>query len=459
MVWWIGSILLSILGFWMVQRGWCGPRRVVSRTRRCPKCRYDMSAMSALMVCTECGFQAHDEVTWYAGRRRLGPVVIGVALWIVAMGVASWPSARVNGYLSFLPLRAQIEVWPAWLRTLRFFGLEGDAEWNAVQGIPYAVEHSRSQSLRSAVWEGGLSELRRLDPLSEDADEVAYIMMQTSLVEWPGETGLAIEASPENVFFLLRHPNECAVAAGMQLALYSTEDMEDIFSEIASIRGTSRAVEGDPVYTMIEIDRRNGYEWIESVLAGGSDPDLGAVAMWIASYATGAIYQSPQYPVTPTQKYDRDLEITLRWLRDGPVTTRTMLATQLLSRSGHFLTQWSEESDVEGFTLPLRKPEAYREILTLSQDMISSDKSTLIEGLSRWMQRDQFSQIRVVSSVLCRPISDSVAERIMAFLEINPKRSIEAIGDLDAFAADPSRNQTLRERAEALANEIRAANQ
>lgn len=459
MWWWVLALVLAGVGGWLVMRGLFGDRRLVSRSRRCPRCRYDMTGLPGGMTCAECGFTARDEASWYGGRCRPAQALVGGVVLLAAFAAVSWPVGREKGYLSMLPLRVQIEVWPTWLRTLRSFGLGTEAEWGAVQGIPGAVDQSHSQSLRRAVWEGGLSELRRLDPLSEEADSVAYIMMQTPLVEWPGETGLAIEASPETVLFLLRHPNECAVAAGMYLAPHSTESVDEIFSEIASIRGTPRDAEGDPVYAMIEVDRRNGYRWIEGVLSGGSDPDLGAVAMWAASYAVGAIYQNPQYPVTPPERYDRDLEVALRWLREGPEATRSRIAFHLFRYSGHFGPQWNEAGEFVGTGLSLRKPEAYEEILRLSQDMIASDESQLAEWMiERRMTRNGFGQIRLVSSVLRRPISDAAAGRILSFLEADSNAIAEALGDLEAFAADPSRSQILRERAAALGREIRKAN-
>ena len=458
MWWWVLALVLAGVGGWLVMRGLFGHRRLVTRSRQCPRCRYDMTGLPGGMTCAECGFTARDEASWYGGRRRPVQALLGGVVLLAAFAAVSWPVGREMGYLSMLPLRVQIEVWPTWLRTLRFIGLKGEAEWGAVERIPHEIKQSNSQSLRRAVWKQGLSELRRLDPLSEEADSVAYIMMQTPLIEWPGETDLAIEASPENVLYMLRHPNECAVAAGMNLAPFATDDVDEIFSEIASIRGTPRDAEGDPVYAMIEVDRRYGHEWIERVLASGSDPDLGVVAMWTASYAVGAIYQNPQYPVTPPEKFDRDLELALRWLRDGPPITRSALTIQMIFRSYYLKPQWNEAGEIEGFKVPLRKPEAYKEILGLCQDMIATDESMLIAQLSRQMQRENFTQFRLISSVLRRSILDEVAERILGFLEIEPKGMSEALGDLETFAADPSRSLILRERATALAREIRLAN-
>lgn len=459
MWWWVLALVLAGVGGWLVMRGLFGHRRLVSRTRRCPRCRYDMTGLPGGMTCAECGFTAHDEASWYGGRRRPVQALLGVVALLAAFAAVSWPVGREMGYLSMLPLRVQIEVWPTWLRTLRFFGLGTEAEWGAVQRIPHAIRQSNSQSLRSAVWRQGLKELRRLDPMTVAAEDVAYILTQTSLIELPNENGLAIEASPENVLFLLRHSNEFAVAAGMNLAPFATDDVDEIFSEIASIRGTPRDVDGDPVYAMIEVDRRNGYEWIEGVLAAGTAPELSAVAYWTAPYAIWAIYQNPLNPVIPPEKYDRDLEVALRWLREGPEATRSALAMQLIFRSYFLNPQWNEVGEVEGFSVPLlRKPEAYKEILGLCQDLIASGESTLLAGLSRRMQREYFTQVRLISSVLRRPISDTAAEQILGFLEVNPERMFEALGDLETFAADPSRSLILRERAAALAREIRMAN-
>lgn len=69
-LWWIGAVALSGVGTWLVLRGLFGHRRIASRTRRCPRCRYDMTGRPGEMTCAECGFTAEHEARFYGGKRR-----------------------------------------------------------------------------------------------------------------------------------------------------------------------------------------------------------------------------------------------------------------------------------------------------------------------------------------------------------------------------------------------------
>ena len=96
--------------------------------------------------------------------------------------------------------------------------------------------------------------------------------------------------------------------------------------------------------------------------------------------------------------------------------------------------------------------------MNLFSDLLASTQASTATATGPRIQKRRGVEIKSAREIkIMREASRIVAtvlREVMAMVEPG-----QTTGDLDAFAADPSRSQTLRERAEALAYEIRAANQ
>ena len=448
MVWWIAAFVLSVLGFWMVQRGWCGARRVVSRTRRCPKCRYDMSAMPGEMICAECGFTARDEATWYAGRRRFGPIVVGLVLWISAIGAASWPSARVNGYLSFLPLRVQIQVWPAWLRLLDTLELDPSAEWTAVQMIPSLIQDTDSAAIRETAWRRGMQELRALPPMSESAGDVAYILTQTPIMSYTTyDPSTMIEIESSDVLFLLNHPNEFAVAAGTYLAPYCTDSGDEIFEAVLAVLGTPRDAECDAIYTLYTLDRGRDGVWTREVFATGSEREKETLAGHVAYSAWIALYPQNATGVQSTPYDDSFMREFMEHARGGDVSVRSALMSPMVQVLSWLQPQFDQEGSVTGFGQTLTSPERALEVVELFRAVMSSDDEVAVRVYPHLVQPRSNVPVRVFSVLLRRPLGDQATARILGIIESQGTAGTDALADLRVFRDDPGKPEQLRLRA------------
>jgi len=118
-----GWLLLSGGVFIAWRWGW---RDAGQKTRRCPKCWYDMRATSGIK-CPECGHQPKQEKLLFKRRRRIHWIVAGLVLMLAAWPVVRWPlyhelAKRGNGLIAFLPRTVVVLTWPAirWWETASF---------------------------------------------------------------------------------------------------------------------------------------------------------------------------------------------------------------------------------------------------------------------------------------------------------------------------------------------------
>lgn len=95
---------------------WWGWRDPFSRIRRCPACRYDMTATSG-RKCPECGTEARNERVMHWKRRRYRWVVAGLVLALSSWVVFRWPEYQrtswSTGPLAFVPRTVLVLAWPA----------------------------------------------------------------------------------------------------------------------------------------------------------------------------------------------------------------------------------------------------------------------------------------------------------------------------------------------------------
>jgi hypothetical protein len=110
-LWWLGAVALSGVGTWLVLRGLFGHRRIASRTRRCPRCRYDMTGRPGEMTCAECGFTAQHEARFYGGKRRWWVAGLGLVVCVGGLGMLVVPeSVERRGVAWLLPRPVQRAV-------------------------------------------------------------------------------------------------------------------------------------------------------------------------------------------------------------------------------------------------------------------------------------------------------------------------------------------------------------
>lgn len=95
---------------------WWGWRDPFSRIRRCPQCRYDMTATSG-RKCPECGTEARNEKVMHRKRRRYRWIAVGLVIMLSSWFVFRWPEYQktswTTGPLAFVPRTVLVVVWPA----------------------------------------------------------------------------------------------------------------------------------------------------------------------------------------------------------------------------------------------------------------------------------------------------------------------------------------------------------
>lgn len=108
-----GWLLLVSGGVVAYRWGWRDP---FSRIRRCPSCRYDMSATSG-RKCPECGTEARNEKVMHRKRRRYRWIAAGLVIMLSSWFVFRWPEYQrtswTTGPLAFVPRTALVVVWPS----------------------------------------------------------------------------------------------------------------------------------------------------------------------------------------------------------------------------------------------------------------------------------------------------------------------------------------------------------
>jgi len=108
-MWWLlGAALIgggSVLLFWAL----IGRRLAWSDRRRCPRCRYDLSATPGL-TCSECGHTYKDERALRRPPRARWMVVLGMLVLVMGFVSPVVPLVRTGNY-TFLPTSWLIELW------------------------------------------------------------------------------------------------------------------------------------------------------------------------------------------------------------------------------------------------------------------------------------------------------------------------------------------------------------
>lgn len=104
-IWWVsGGVLLAlgaILGGWALLFDWA--RRLVrGRTRRCPRCWYDLEG-AASPICPECGHAPRRDRALLKARRRWRAAGLAVVILLGGSSAAMWPSLAGEGWKRWLP--------------------------------------------------------------------------------------------------------------------------------------------------------------------------------------------------------------------------------------------------------------------------------------------------------------------------------------------------------------------
>ena len=112
--WWGGALAMALAGllllFWALGWDWLRTRK--TRPRRCPKCWYDLSGMSASMKCSECGYEAKRERKLHKSRRRWRWVFVGLLLILASGYPVVQPKVQRDGWWSLVSNRMLIAGLP-----------------------------------------------------------------------------------------------------------------------------------------------------------------------------------------------------------------------------------------------------------------------------------------------------------------------------------------------------------
>ncbi|GEM_PF-4502140 len=85
-------------------------RRRFRKTRRCPKCWYDLSHTPG-MTCSECGYTARREKQLFKTRRRKRWIVVFLLLWLSSYFAFRAPAISRRGAIAAIPTTALVFLW------------------------------------------------------------------------------------------------------------------------------------------------------------------------------------------------------------------------------------------------------------------------------------------------------------------------------------------------------------
>ncbi|MEM9165986.1 MAG: hypothetical protein AAGB48_03065 [Planctomycetota bacterium] len=464
----LGSVTLAAAGGVLVWLGWAGRRRIVSRTRRCPRCRYDMTGRPGEMTCPECGLIALDEAAWYGGRLRVRWLVAGALVLLLAAGVGGWPFARERGLISLLPLRAQVEIWPTWLRAWRALDLDTTQEWNAISGLGRRIAgydqltgtYHADRELALAAFERCMHELRTQPVTSQSAEDAAYIVGMVPIQYYFYNRELLVPT--EDVDTLLGTPFEWSLRLGIELASQADHDPEVMIQHLLAIANASPSDRNAIITSVCEIDRQRGRVTMDAILADEHHPDLQRVAWNIATLARNAFY------VRDTVAGEEDeLAYLHDWLAKGSPGTRAALAVQLGYQVYNMPLEWDA---VSGRLVPTgrgqypvdtRAPVVAMELIEMIDDESPIIADAMADMFVKLVERSSVARMQPWIAPACialldRSVNDATAARILRVAVRNALPDAGMIEVLERFVADDTRPQELRDRARWVAEQYQA---
>ncbi|MEO0630014.1 MAG: hypothetical protein AAFY46_04710, partial [Planctomycetota bacterium] len=400
-LWWLGAVALSGVGTWLVLRGLFGHRRIASRTRRCPRCKYDMTGRPGEMTCTECGFTAADEARLYGGRRRWWVVVLGVLGWISGVAMLIVPeSMERRGVAWALPApirdRFLVELVVLDDRTA------GQVVRDAVERVASDTAEPTDHRLLERVLEGATDAMAKPGLTSERARGLNRLTRLYRRVAW----AVDVEIGETELDRLLNSPHQSAVALGCAHIAWNPHWVPTFESRLTEIGSTVSAPPGNDAFIAFV---NHGVETEDFAFPEG---------MW---QWRGA---GQQYRLFGTSTMLHDNESTRAWvlesLRQGELYA--IDAVEEWSKLWRRDQLWSDE-EIEPFV---------RALVTL---LISPDRPTR-NRIASALERSRDVHVPIIASAIGEAPTPSLADDLMDVLSSHDGDASASLPYIEAYALD-----------------------
>src|SRR5262245_13813656 len=182
----VAGLALAVLALW---------RDPLRKSRRCPKCWYDMSATAGLL-CPECGHAASRELAMFRVRRRWRLAVLGLALFLAPTGALVGATIHSEAWVPFAPTVVLIKF--------AHMGRYGSGP----RGDVISEELRRrfaADTLSTWEYQYFFDRLFEADPMAADR-------LVRARTRWPANLPIAVSASSSvGVFYQTKFDGECRV--------------------------------------------------------------------------------------------------------------------------------------------------------------------------------------------------------------------------------------------------------
>lgn len=423
---WVGAVLLGGAGGVLIVSGLFGHRWIVSRKRRCPRCRTGVSESAELATtCPRCGFVGRNETDWYRGMRRPVLVGAGVIVLVVAVGFGSHPTARETGYLAFLPVSVRVSVWPEWRMAWRGLGNDTRRDWASLMDeVRRLPERRDSVSLARAAYLECLRVLRQ-PGLEEWAYKDAAELMNALDLERLRVSDLAF-VTDEDVRYLMSYPNGDAAEAGVLLAGRLSERSPGFVEELFDWKSPHYSLRIDTVSMADWADRKQGRKLFDRILGNAEPERLGPALECV---------------VPKIWSNDAEYEYVRHWLMNGPAETRLGIANRIETVFMRNLP------DAIG---PLHHPAAakYEAIVGVMLDQMEEAKDDPAAlGRMRFLSRYAGPAIPMYIQRLETTDSEGVAELLIWVFQAQGQAARDAIPSIERVQQNPFLSESLRRKA------------
>ena len=453
MLFWLGSFVLAAVGGWLFMRGLFGHRRIVSKTRRCPRCRYDMTGRPGEMTCAECGFTARFESQWYGGRRWLWPIVLGAAMLVSSLGLGSWPITRETGYLALLPVSVQVRVWPSWVRLYTWMFLGSEIERDGLWYLARHVAQADSRTLERAFVRSGIAGMRASNDRNASG-EIARVLGSANV--WPE----ADVVSESDVLFLLSHEGKDQQDLGVSYMALVQRPSANFASAVEAVCSEQEWGDQRVEWVGYSVDRQLGFERVEATLRSddpASADERARLANLVSQFAYSYWYTQIHYP-RRAQAYEPDFLLAERLVLEGQVgIVRKLFGSTL----GHTRFSASAADFSMSYAGPLDA--RIRSLVDSVFDKLASPVGGEVADTAGWLLQNYSGiPIRLATSRLQAGMDPGAAERIIEiarqrFESAGSHYAADGVVDLERFAEAPGAPVRMSTEARRLAREIRAA--
>lgn len=380
-LWWIGAVGLSGLGTWLVLRGLFGHRRIASRTRRCPRCKYDMTGRPGEMTCPECGFTAEHEARFYGGRRRWWPVVVACFVITCSFGLLVVPESIERGGVAWAlpgPVRDRVLIELVVLDDSSARAVIRDA----VDRVDDRVATDADLRMLRAAFRSAARQLGDPSVGSERAQRLAFVVRPYARVAWTVE----LDLSDEEVGMLLNSPRREAVALGSAFVSHHHERVSTFEDRLIEIGSAGSPPASEYVFMA----------FVERAVTGGSANFPDGMWDWRRVQA-GYVVSSARYMLDQG-------DATRAWVLDRLVETQPYAidAVERWSESWRRTALWNDE-DLEPFVAVLVD-------LLVQEDMSKRNK------VERALERTRDVHVPLVAAAIARAPTPRIAEDVIDVL-------------------------------------------